>query len=90
MRSPLDRYDVARDAASLGLPALLVHGEDDRRVPPACSARIADAWPGARLHLVPGLGHRRILEDPRVLALIVDALSELGAQGPRRARPGRR
>lgn len=79
MRAPLDRYDVARDAPRFGIPALLLHGAEDRIVPPACSARVGRAWPGARVHVIPGVGHRRILDAPGVADLVVDAV---GA-GPR-------
>jgi hypothetical protein len=35
-------------------------------------AAIAAAWPGARLHVTSGLGHRRLLRDPNVIAEVVE------------------
>ena len=62
---------------SLTLPALVgdpdatmlvVHDREDREVSIRHADRLAAAWPGARLIVTDGLGHRRILRDPAVLA----------------------
>jgi pimeloyl-ACP methyl ester carboxylesterase len=58
----------------LSLPALVIHGEADRLVDPSGGKATAAAIPGARLHLVPGMGHdlpRQLHEDfaARVAAL---------------------
>ncbi|WP_394841116.1 alpha/beta fold hydrolase [Pendulispora brunnea] len=50
-----------------GSPVLLMHGEDDRRIPAAHSQRIFAAGKDhAELVLVPGAGHRSIVEHPVV------------------------
>lgn len=47
------------------------------RVVPFEHARaIAAAWPGALLRPAPGLGHRRILADPKVIAEAVSFIAE--------------
>lgn len=51
--------------------ALLIHSRDDAVVPFRDAEVIAAAWPGAVLHSVDGLGHRRILSDPEVVAAAV-------------------
>src|SRR5690606_8412736 len=56
-------------------PLLVVHDRDDREVPWSHGHAVADAWPGARLRTVHGLGHRRILRDDAVLAQVADFLS---------------
>jgi pimeloyl-ACP methyl ester carboxylesterase len=38
-------------------PTLVLHGADDPLVPVACAHDLADHIPGARLHVIPGMGH---------------------------------
>ncbi|HEU0108326.1 MAG TPA: alpha/beta fold hydrolase [Vicinamibacteria bacterium] len=62
-------------------PLLVVHDRDDREVPFTDGAAIAAAWPGARFLETSGLGHRRVLRDPAVVASIAGfvAGAEAGA-----------
>lgn len=55
---------------TLPQPALYVHAADDRVVPIADAQAACAAWPGARLWRVDGLGHRRLLFDPAVVAAV--------------------
>jgi pimeloyl-ACP methyl ester carboxylesterase len=55
---------------ALPQPALYVHSADDRVVPIADAHAACAAWPGARLWRVDGLGHRRLLFDPAVVAVV--------------------
>jgi proline iminopeptidase len=55
----------------LDVPTLLLHGEHDF-VPVELVVRIADAVPGARLTVLPGVGHFAYLEAPE---LVFDELS---------------
>lgn len=52
-------------------PALFIHSDDDKVVDIAESLESAAAWPGARHEQVEGLGHRRVLKDPAVIASAV-------------------
>ncbi len=61
----LDRLAAPRDSA-----LLVIHDRDDREVPLAQGTRLAAAWPNAQLQITDGLGHRRILRDPAVLAAV--------------------
>jgi pimeloyl-ACP methyl ester carboxylesterase len=45
-------------------PVLLVWGDDDRLIPPAYGARLAELIPGARLEIVPDCGHVVWFEKP--------------------------
>lgn len=63
----LDQLVGQRDAA-----LLVVHDRADREVPLAHGERLAEAWRQARLHATDGLGHRRILRDPAVIAEVVE------------------
>lgn len=73
---PLDTFELAKLAPTLGhVDALLVHDEDDDEVPAASSQEIAARWPGARLLSTRGLGHHGIRRDAAVVAAVVDFAS---------------
>lgn len=63
----LDRLVGARDTQ-----LLVIHDRDDREVAVAQGERLAARWPGAELVITEGLGHRRILRDPAVIARVVE------------------
>ena len=50
--------------APLGVPLLVIFGTEDARYP-ASSAAAYRAVPGARIELLPGVGHTPMLEDPQ-------------------------
>jgi pimeloyl-ACP methyl ester carboxylesterase len=62
-------------------PTLIVHDTDDRSIPVADGSAIATAWTSARMHTTSGLGHRRLLRDPDVVAAVVDFVVYLDAHG---------
>ncbi len=53
-----------------GVAALVVHDRRDEEVPLIEAEAFAAAWPGARLTLTDGLGHRRILRHVRTVETI--------------------
>lgn len=57
------------------VPALVIHDRDDKEVPFADGEAVANAWPDVTLHQVTGLGHRRLLKDPDVIARTTAFLS---------------
>ncbi|MFJ7957435.1 alpha/beta fold hydrolase [Streptomyces sp. NPDC096319] len=64
-----DRFGADHAPEELGAPVLLFHDEDDDMVPPAHARFLARAHGDrARLVVTRGLGHRRILTDPGVVA----------------------
>ncbi len=67
-------------------PLLVVHDRDDREVPPFHGTSLAQAWPGARLLETGGLGHRRVLRAPAVVADIGRFLAPLRTE-PTRSTP---
>ena len=82
--SSLRPESLARD---LVMPLLIVHDERDREVPVADGVRLANAWRASYLLTTNGLGHRRILRAPEVVA----AVSGFVADGsPPTGRLGRR
>ncbi|MFH9726658.1 alpha/beta hydrolase [Streptomyces sp. NPDC017254] len=83
-----DRFDADRDPGALGAPVLLFHDESDDMVPLAQSRLLARAHGDrARLVVTRGLGHRRILRDPDVVAEAVEFLTAPAAE-PSVASPG--
>lgn len=68
-----DEIDMHAQASRLRMPATLMHSADDPVVPAKATERVAQAWPGARWHLLQGLGHFRILTDADVHAAVIQA-----------------
>ncbi len=65
---PLDAFVASEMFAERALPTLVVHAPEDREVPAEHAELYAAAGNHVRLHWAPGLGHRRILADPAVIA----------------------
>lgn len=61
-------------APQLTVQAVILHDLDDAEVPYREGQMLAHSWPGARLMATAGLGHRRILRDPRVIGQVVEFL----------------
>jgi pimeloyl-ACP methyl ester carboxylesterase len=61
------RLDSTPLLASLGVPTLVVVGEEDVITPPAGAAEMASLIPGARLATIPRAGHLPGLENPEAL-----------------------
>jgi pimeloyl-ACP methyl ester esterase len=79
-RAGLDAFIVADQRArvdEVAVPALLVHGERDPVCLPGAARWMADRIPGARLALLPGLGHAPQLSRPELVSdLILGFLAE--------------
>jgi pimeloyl-ACP methyl ester carboxylesterase len=73
--APMSSFEVEAFAPHIGVPVLVVHDTGDREVPYADGPRLADLL-GARLLTTNGLGHRRILYTPEVVAAIVDFIED--------------
>ena len=63
---PASEMNVGRLGQGLGIPALIVHDEEDREVRYKAALEIHETWPETELLATQGLGHRRILKDPVV------------------------
>jgi pimeloyl-ACP methyl ester carboxylesterase len=62
--------------AELTTPTLVIHGENDPLVPPANGRQTEAALPGARLIMVPGMGHAL---PEQVWPQLVDAINAVAA-----------
>ncbi len=60
---------------AMATPLLVVHDRADEEIPWTDGELIARSWPGAVLVSPEGLGHRRILRDPEVVARVLDFVS---------------
>ena len=67
--------EVGRVAPRLGAQALVIHDRKDRLMPWTHGAAVARQWPGAKLLLTNGLGHRRILGSERVAHAAADFIA---------------
>lgn len=77
-----------RDALpDIALPTLLIYGELDRRAPPSVGAAIAARIPGARMVVVPGVGHMVNMEAPEAVAAELRAFFERAGPPPATPRP---
>jgi len=52
---------------TLQLPTLIFHDINDKRIPIAHSKKLCSQWPSAILVKTKGLGHRKILDDEKVI-----------------------
>lgn len=71
----VDQFEPAWLGARLRQPVLLVHDADDRTAPLTNARQLAEALPSSQTLVTQGLGHRRILDDSRVLARVLEHLS---------------
>jgi pimeloyl-ACP methyl ester carboxylesterase len=69
-------YSLAHIAPAMTSPLLVVHDRDDSETYWNDGAALAQAWPGARMITTSGLGHRRILREPRVVEAVVQFVAE--------------
>lgn len=58
-----------------GIPALIVHDQDDHDVEVSHGQRLHQAWQGSQLLETNGLGHRRILRNRKTIKHIVDFIA---------------
>jgi len=76
------RFDTAAEARTEAAPptspTLVIHGEEDPLVPPGNGRQTAAAIPGARLIMIPGMGHAL---PEQVWPQVVDAIEVTSAAG---------
>jgi pimeloyl-ACP methyl ester carboxylesterase len=64
--------DGTTAARALSARALILHDPADRQVPFSQGEALAASWPGATLHAVGSVGHRRVLYDADVVRRVVE------------------
>lgn len=68
-----DREPILAELSQIIAPTLVVVGADDVATPVAKSEAIVGAISGARLEIVPGSGHSSTIEQPEVLADLIES-----------------
>ena len=66
------RVDQHARLAQVRAPVLVVAGAEDRTFPVAETRRMAEAIPGARFEVLPGIGHLAALEAPETVNALVE------------------
>jgi pimeloyl-ACP methyl ester carboxylesterase len=64
-RAALEGFDARAELSRIAVPTLVIHGGEDRIAPSERGSAIAGAIPGARLEIVPGVGHLLLAESAR-------------------------
>lgn len=80
--------DLRPALATIRVPALVVHGEDDERAPRPVAEALRDGIPGAGLVTLPGVGHQCNLEAPDRLSAVLRTFLRAAGAGPSRPRRG--
>jgi 3-oxoadipate enol-lactonase len=81
------RFDNSGEVGRIKSPTLVIHGAEDRLVPPSNARALAKAIPNARLRVIEGAGHLVFIEwaaevNREVLAFLAEAEARV-APGPR-------
>jgi pimeloyl-ACP methyl ester carboxylesterase len=80
VRAVFERGPLLDRVSQIQVPTLVIGGADDQATPPMRSERLAGAIPGAKLRVLPGLGHLSALEAPDIIAAEIGGfLSGIGA-----------
>ena len=81
MMANWDLMPLARDLPKLTVPLLLIAGRNDRTVKADDNFITRDLVPGAKVEMLPGLGHLAHEETPEIVArLIIDFFMQLQMQ----------
>ncbi|MFY9476391.1 MAG: alpha/beta hydrolase [Aquabacterium sp.] len=70
---PMAEMDLPALQDGLRHPALILHDPQDKEVPFTESLALHEAWSLSQLVSVEGVGHRRILRAPEVIAMVIAA-----------------
>ncbi|HEY9054472.1 MAG TPA: alpha/beta hydrolase [Rectinemataceae bacterium] len=75
----LSAFDISGKTQDLDLPVCVIWGKLDYIVTEAMARETAQAYAGARLEILDGVGHSVLVEDPgRFLAILGDFASKIG------------
>jgi len=75
----LERTSMVNTVRELGIPALVIHDQDDEDVPWQEGRAVAQAWKNARFVKTGALGHRRILRDASTIDTAVAFINQDGS-----------
>jgi pimeloyl-ACP methyl ester carboxylesterase len=75
-------HDAHSRLRQIEAPTLVVHGQADRMVAPANARLLAEAIPGAEVHLIAEAGHLYPTDAPDADHVVARFLSEQSSRGP--------
>ncbi len=75
-----ERFDMRPLLPSLGMPTLVITGEQDFITGPACGAELAEGIPEAETIVLPGVGHMIFVEAPEQFREAVLSFLGVGAR----------
>ncbi len=70
-------FDLKPYAAWISVPALVIHGANDRVVPLAQGEALARAIPGARLAVIPNVSHSPIIHSAAARQLVMEFMDPI-------------
>jgi len=82
------RFDLSGDVGHITSPTLVIHGAEDRYVPPANARALAEAIPGAKLRMLEDAGHLVFVERFADVNREVVRFLKSGDVGSRQNDPG--
>ena len=93
--SAIARHDTRSRLGELAMPVLVLHGEEDRLVPPEAGRELARLSPHATLRIVPNAGHLLGTDAEEetasaLLGFMADSDSAAGSVAPAQSHDGRR
>lgn len=71
----LRRGSFDRDVISVSAPTLVVHGEQDRLVPPEAARRLGSLRPDWQVRILEEVGHVAMIEDPAGFGAMVESFA---------------
>jgi proline iminopeptidase len=75
---PSDGWLLEQAGKLAGIPGVLVHGRYDVVTPLSSAWALKQAWPQARLEIVPDAGHASL--EPGIIDVLVGASDELASR----------
>ncbi len=75
-----DRLDNAAKAPGIGIPVLILHGDQDEIIPVEMGQRLGRLFPHATMEVVPGAHHNDLLE--RTWPALIDRIAAFARSGP--------
>ncbi|MCB0996911.1 MAG: alpha/beta fold hydrolase [Acidimicrobiales bacterium] len=76
------------DLEDIGVPTVVIHGDQDQVVPPSSGRRLAEAIPGASFVELPGIGHAPTVTAPAIVADEIERIATNSKQPSQRGEIG--
>lgn len=87
------RFDLSHDVGDIYAPTLVIHGKEDRFVPPANAEALAEALPDATLRVLDDAGHLVFIEQStkvnrQISNFLASSVKETNGEAPHRGQSG--